>query len=187
MVPQPRRCHVASLPPPPPGSVRCRCLVTASWPPTQGAAGGTAAGLGAAVAPPSHPRAGGLGGVPGVSGHPLTPLLPAEALVNSQEWTLGRSVPEIRLVGTVSHGPAPCPGGPAPCPGGPPAVLMSPLSSPQGVLGSSKSGKSALVHRFLTGSYVGLEPTESEWPWDGGGCGVGAAVGLAMAMGHAWP
>ncbi|NWX40149.1 AGAP2 protein, partial [Steatornis caripensis] len=50
-----------------------------------------------------------------------------EALVNSQEWTLGRSVPEIRL----------------------------------GVLGSSKSGKSALVHRFLTGSYVGLEPTES--------------------------
>ncbi|XP_075593868.1 arf-GAP with GTPase, ANK repeat and PH domain-containing protein 2 isoform X2 [Balearica regulorum gibbericeps] len=50
-----------------------------------------------------------------------------KALVNSQEWTLGRSVPEIRL----------------------------------GVLGSSKSGKSALVHRFLTGSYVGLEPTES--------------------------
>uniref|UniRef100_A0A8B9S0M0 ArfGAP with GTPase domain, ankyrin repeat and PH domain 2 n=1 Tax=Accipiter nisus TaxID=211598 RepID=A0A8B9S0M0_9AVES len=50
-----------------------------------------------------------------------------KALVNSQEWTLGRSIPEIRL----------------------------------GVLGSSKSGKSALVHRFLTGSYVGLEPTES--------------------------
>ncbi|XP_061299986.1 arf-GAP with GTPase, ANK repeat and PH domain-containing protein 2 isoform X3 [Pezoporus flaviventris] len=50
-----------------------------------------------------------------------------EALVNSQEWTLGRSIPEIRL----------------------------------GVLGSSRSGKSALVHRFLTGSYVGLEPTES--------------------------
>ncbi|XP_040437439.1 LOW QUALITY PROTEIN: arf-GAP with GTPase, ANK repeat and PH domain-containing protein 2 [Falco naumanni] len=50
-----------------------------------------------------------------------------EALVNSQEWTLSRSIPEIRL----------------------------------GVLGSSKSGKSALVHRFLTGSYVGLEPTES--------------------------
>uniref|UniRef100_A0A8B9G4P9 Uncharacterized protein n=1 Tax=Amazona collaria TaxID=241587 RepID=A0A8B9G4P9_9PSIT len=48
-----------------------------------------------------------------------------EALVNSQEWTLGRSIPEIRLVGTV------------------------------------RSGKSALVHRFLTGSYVGLEPTES--------------------------
>ncbi|XP_061871483.1 arf-GAP with GTPase, ANK repeat and PH domain-containing protein 2 [Colius striatus] len=50
-----------------------------------------------------------------------------EALVNSQEWTLGRSIPEIRM----------------------------------GILGSSKSGKSALVHRFLTGSYVGLEPTES--------------------------
>ncbi|KAM9252095.1 LOW QUALITY PROTEIN: arf-GAP with GTPase, ANK repeat and PH domain-containing protein 2 [Cariama cristata] len=55
------------------------------------------------------------------------PPPPVKALVNSQEWTLGRSVPEIRL----------------------------------GVLGSSKSGKSALVHRFLTGSYVGLEPTES--------------------------
>ncbi|KAM6100952.1 LOW QUALITY PROTEIN: arf-GAP with GTPase, ANK repeat and PH domain-containing protein 2 [Pterocles gutturalis] len=55
------------------------------------------------------------------------PRAPPKALVNSQEWTLGRSVPEIRL----------------------------------GVLGSSKSGKSALVHRFLTGSYVGLEPTES--------------------------
>ncbi|KAM6308088.1 LOW QUALITY PROTEIN: arf-GAP with GTPase, ANK repeat and PH domain-containing protein 2 [Podargus strigoides] len=52
---------------------------------------------------------------------------PPKALVNSQEWTLGRSIPEIRL----------------------------------GVLGSSKSGKSALVHRFLTGSYVGLEPSES--------------------------
>uniref|UniRef100_A0A669QER1 ArfGAP with GTPase domain, ankyrin repeat and PH domain 2 n=1 Tax=Phasianus colchicus TaxID=9054 RepID=A0A669QER1_PHACC len=52
---------------------------------------------------------------------------PPKALVNSQEWTLGRSVPEIRL----------------------------------GVLGSSRSGKSALVHRFLTGSYVSLEPTES--------------------------
>ncbi|XP_053907657.1 arf-GAP with GTPase, ANK repeat and PH domain-containing protein 2 [Cuculus canorus] len=50
-----------------------------------------------------------------------------EALLNSQEWTLSRSVPEIRL----------------------------------GVLGSSKSGKSALVQRFLTGSYVGLEATES--------------------------
>ncbi|KAM6294512.1 LOW QUALITY PROTEIN: arf-GAP with GTPase, ANK repeat and PH domain-containing protein 2 [Aegotheles albertisi] len=52
---------------------------------------------------------------------------PPKALVNSQEWTLGRSVPEIRM----------------------------------GVLGSSKSGKSALVHRFLTGSYVGLEPTKT--------------------------
>ncbi|XP_009992276.1 PREDICTED: arf-GAP with GTPase, ANK repeat and PH domain-containing protein 2-like [Chaetura pelagica] len=49
-----------------------------------------------------------------------------KALENSQEWTLGRSIPEIRL----------------------------------GVLGSSRSGKSALVQRFLTGSYVGLEPTQ---------------------------
>ncbi|XP_074977514.1 arf-GAP with GTPase, ANK repeat and PH domain-containing protein 2 isoform X3 [Caretta caretta] len=50
-----------------------------------------------------------------------------EAIANSQEWTLSRSVPELRL----------------------------------GVLGSMKSGKSALVHRFLTGSYLGLEPAES--------------------------
>uniref|UniRef100_A0A8D0F7E3 ArfGAP with GTPase domain, ankyrin repeat and PH domain 2 n=1 Tax=Strix occidentalis caurina TaxID=311401 RepID=A0A8D0F7E3_STROC len=79
--------------------------------------------------PSVRPSAPPLGcwGVLGVPGYGLTPLLPTEALVNSQEWTLGRSVPEIRL----------------------------------GVLGSSKSGKSALVHRFLTGSYVGLEPTES--------------------------
>ncbi|XP_050781233.1 arf-GAP with GTPase, ANK repeat and PH domain-containing protein 2 isoform X2 [Gopherus flavomarginatus] len=50
-----------------------------------------------------------------------------KAIANSQEWTLSRSIPEIRL----------------------------------GVLGSIKSGKSALVHRFLTGSYLGLEPAES--------------------------
>uniref|UniRef100_A0A8C0GPC1 ArfGAP with GTPase domain, ankyrin repeat and PH domain 2 n=1 Tax=Chelonoidis abingdonii TaxID=106734 RepID=A0A8C0GPC1_CHEAB len=50
-----------------------------------------------------------------------------EAIANSQEWTLSRSIPELRL----------------------------------GVLGSIKSGKSALVHRFLTGSYLGLEPAES--------------------------
>uniref|UniRef100_A0A8B9DQE5 ArfGAP with GTPase domain, ankyrin repeat and PH domain 2 n=1 Tax=Anser cygnoides TaxID=8845 RepID=A0A8B9DQE5_ANSCY len=123
VVPQPRPCHVASLPPPPPGSVRCRCLVTARGRPRRELPAALPQGWGRPCPPP---RAGGLG-VPGVSGHNLTPLLPAEALVNSQEWTLGRTVPEIRL----------------------------------GVLGSSKSGKSALVHRFLTGSYVGLEPTES--------------------------
>ncbi|XP_053145794.1 arf-GAP with GTPase, ANK repeat and PH domain-containing protein 2 isoform X2 [Hemicordylus capensis] len=47
-------------------------------------------------------------------------------VANSQEWTLGRSVPELRL----------------------------------GILGTMKSGKSALVHRYLTGSYLGLEPAE---------------------------
>uniref|UniRef100_A0A8C3UZQ2 ArfGAP with GTPase domain, ankyrin repeat and PH domain 2 n=1 Tax=Catharus ustulatus TaxID=91951 RepID=A0A8C3UZQ2_CATUS len=54
---------------------------------------------------------------------------------------------------------SPCPRVPmSPCPRVPmsSAILTSPLP-PQGVLGSSKSGKSALVHRFLTGSYVGLE------------------------------
>ncbi|XP_074835609.1 arf-GAP with GTPase, ANK repeat and PH domain-containing protein 2 isoform X3 [Carettochelys insculpta] len=50
-----------------------------------------------------------------------------KAVANSQEWTLSRSVPELRL----------------------------------GILGSTTSGKSALVHRFLTGSYLGLEPAES--------------------------
>ncbi|XP_032994366.1 arf-GAP with GTPase, ANK repeat and PH domain-containing protein 2 isoform X2 [Lacerta agilis] len=49
-----------------------------------------------------------------------------KAVANSQEWTLGRSVPELRL----------------------------------GILGTIKSGKSALVHRYLTGSYLGLEPAE---------------------------
>ena len=40
--------------------------------------------------------------------------------MNSQEWTLSRNVPEIRL----------------------------------GIVGSLSSGKSALVHRYLTGSYM---------------------------------
>ncbi|XP_040906681.1 arf-GAP with GTPase, ANK repeat and PH domain-containing protein 2 isoform X2 [Toxotes jaculatrix] len=42
---------------------------------------------------------------------------------NSQEWTLTRSIPELRL----------------------------------GILGSLKSGKSALVNKYITGSYVALE------------------------------
>ena len=52
-----------------------------------------------------------------------------EAVVNSQEWTLSRSIPELRL----------------------------------GVLGDARSGKSSLIHRFLTGSYQVLEKTESEF------------------------
>ncbi|XP_006859560.1 PREDICTED: arf-GAP with GTPase, ANK repeat and PH domain-containing protein 2-like isoform X3 [Chrysochloris asiatica] len=51
-----------------------------------------------------------------------------EAVVNSQEWTLSRSIPELRL----------------------------------GVLGDARSGKSSLIHRFLTGSYQVLEKIESE-------------------------
>nr|XP_019597796.1 PREDICTED: arf-GAP with GTPase, ANK repeat and PH domain-containing protein 2 isoform X3 [Rhinolophus sinicus] len=51
-----------------------------------------------------------------------------EAVANSQEWTLSRSIPELRL----------------------------------GVLGDARSGKSSLIHRFLTGSYQLLEKTESE-------------------------
>ncbi|KAB1269426.1 Arf-GAP with GTPase; ANK repeat and PH domain-containing protein 2 [Camelus dromedarius] len=51
-----------------------------------------------------------------------------KAVVNSQEWTLSRSIPELRL----------------------------------GVLGDARSGKSSLIHRFLTGSYQVLEKTESE-------------------------
>uniref|UniRef100_A0AAR2JUF1 ArfGAP with GTPase domain, ankyrin repeat and PH domain 2 n=1 Tax=Pygocentrus nattereri TaxID=42514 RepID=A0AAR2JUF1_PYGNA len=45
---------------------------------------------------------------------------------NSQEWTLNRSIPELRV----------------------------------GVLGSLRSGKSALVNRFITGSYLPLESHE---------------------------
>nr|XP_033794289.1 arf-GAP with GTPase, ANK repeat and PH domain-containing protein 2 isoform X3 [Geotrypetes seraphini] len=51
-----------------------------------------------------------------------------ESIAKSQEWTLTRSIPELRL----------------------------------GVVGNIKSGKSALIHRFLTGSYVGLEAPDSE-------------------------
>ncbi|CAN9515253.1 unnamed protein product [Ophioblennius macclurei] len=47
-------------------------------------------------------------------------------LANSQEWSLSRSIPELRL----------------------------------GILGSLKSGKSALVNKYITGSYVALEKSE---------------------------
>ncbi|XKL60448.1 hypothetical protein PGB90_007505 [Kerria lacca] len=46
--------------------------------------------------------------------------------VNSQEWTLSRSVPDLRI----------------------------------GIVGSLSSGKSALVHRYLTGSYMQEESPE---------------------------
>lgn len=49
-----------------------------------------------------------------------------DAFVNSQEWTLGKAVNEVRL----------------------------------GVVGSINSGKSALVHRYLTGTYVEDEAPE---------------------------
>nr|XP_033943173.1 arf-GAP with GTPase, ANK repeat and PH domain-containing protein 2 isoform X1 [Pseudochaenichthys georgianus] len=47
-------------------------------------------------------------------------------IANSQEWSLSRSIPELRL----------------------------------GILGSLKSCKSALVNKYITGSYVALEKTE---------------------------
>ncbi len=49
-----------------------------------------------------------------------------DSFVNSQEWTLSRTVPDIKL----------------------------------GILGAVTSGKSALVHRFLTGTYMQEESTE---------------------------
>lgn len=49
-----------------------------------------------------------------------------DSFVNSQEWTISRSVPELRL----------------------------------GIVGSLNSGKSALVHRYLTGSYMQEESPE---------------------------
>ncbi|KAL3836901.1 hypothetical protein ACJMK2_022307, partial [Sinanodonta woodiana] len=49
-----------------------------------------------------------------------------DSFVNSQEWTLSRSVPDLKL----------------------------------GILGSIQSGKSALVHRYLTGSYMQEESPE---------------------------
>ncbi|CAH1710477.1 unnamed protein product [Chironomus riparius] len=50
----------------------------------------------------------------------------SDSFVNSQEWTLSRTVPDIRL----------------------------------GIVGSLNSGKSALVHRYLTGSYMQEESPE---------------------------
>lgn len=52
--------------------------------------------------------------------------LVSDSFVNSQEWTISRSVPELRL----------------------------------GIVGSLNSGKSALVHRYLTGSYMQEESPE---------------------------
>uniref|UniRef100_A0A5F8GA37 PH domain-containing protein n=1 Tax=Monodelphis domestica TaxID=13616 RepID=A0A5F8GA37_MONDO len=52
--------------------------------------------------------------------------LPSDSFVNSQEWTLSRSVPELKV----------------------------------GIVGNLSSGKSALVHRYLTGTYVQEESPE---------------------------
>ncbi|XP_025786325.1 arf-GAP with GTPase, ANK repeat and PH domain-containing protein 1 [Puma concolor] len=52
--------------------------------------------------------------------------IPLDAFVNSQEWTLSRSVPELKV----------------------------------GIVGNLASGKSALVHRYLTGTYVQEESPE---------------------------
>lgn len=51
---------------------------------------------------------------------------PTDSFVNSQEWTISRAVPDLRL----------------------------------GIVGSLNSGKSALVHRYLTGSYMQEESPE---------------------------
>ncbi|XP_061411434.1 uncharacterized protein LOC133345050 isoform X2 [Lethenteron reissneri] len=51
----------------------------------------------------------------------------SDSFVNSQEWTLSRSVPELKV----------------------------------GILGNLASGKSALVHRYLTGTYVQEESPEA--------------------------
>ncbi|XP_077568133.1 arf-GAP with GTPase, ANK repeat and PH domain-containing protein 1 isoform X2 [Stigmatopora nigra] len=52
----------------------------------------------------------------------------SDAFVNSQEWTLSRSVPELKV----------------------------------GIVGNLASGKSALVHRYLTGTYVQEESPEAD-------------------------
>ncbi|XP_026789194.1 arf-GAP with GTPase, ANK repeat and PH domain-containing protein 1 isoform X3 [Pangasianodon hypophthalmus] len=51
-----------------------------------------------------------------------------DAFVNSQEWTLSRSVPDLKV----------------------------------GIVGNLASGKSALVHRYLTGTYVQEESPEAD-------------------------
>ncbi|XP_036750701.2 arf-GAP with GTPase, ANK repeat and PH domain-containing protein 2 isoform X7 [Manis pentadactyla] len=145
-----RRLKVA---PPPPAPKPCKTVTTSgakagggkgagsrlSWPESEGkprvkgskssagtgasAAAAAAAGAGGATTMTS----GGAGAGPGARGK-LSPRKSKKAVVNSQEWTLSRSIPELRL----------------------------------GVLGDARSGKSSLIHRFLTGSYQVLEKTESE-------------------------
>uniref|UniRef100_A0A672GKK4 ArfGAP with GTPase domain, ankyrin repeat and PH domain 3 n=1 Tax=Salarias fasciatus TaxID=181472 RepID=A0A672GKK4_SALFA len=56
----------------------------------------------------------------------LSCLFLPDSFVNSQEWTLSRSVPELKV----------------------------------GIVGNLSSGKSALVHRYLTGTYVQEESPE---------------------------
>ncbi|KAM9186185.1 arf-GAP with GTPase, ANK repeat and PH domain-containing protein 3 isoform 4-T4 [Dugong dugon] len=63
-----------------------------------------------------------LGGQSAAPGPPPSP----DSFVNSQEWTLSRSVPELKV----------------------------------GIVGNLSSGKSALVHRYLTGTYVQEESPE---------------------------
>nr|XP_055184188.1 arf-GAP with GTPase, ANK repeat and PH domain-containing protein 2 isoform X3 [Nyctereutes procyonoides] len=144
-----RRLKVA---PPPPAPKPCKTVTTSgakagggkgagsrlSWPESEGkprvkgskSSAGTAAPAAAAAAAAAGGGAaattsGGVGAGSGARGK-LSPR--KEAVVNSQEWTLSRSIPELRL----------------------------------GVLGDARSGKSSLIHRFLTGSYQVLEKTESE-------------------------
>ncbi|XP_042328161.1 arf-GAP with GTPase, ANK repeat and PH domain-containing protein 3 [Sceloporus undulatus] len=61
-----------------------------------------------------------------VCSHLALSFLSADSFVNSQEWTLSRSVPELKV----------------------------------GIVGNLSSGKSALVHRYLTGTYVQEESPE---------------------------
>ncbi|XP_066519134.1 arf-GAP with GTPase, ANK repeat and PH domain-containing protein 1 isoform X2 [Hoplias malabaricus] len=65
-------------------------------------------------------------GNPQSSSESVNGFLQDDAFVNSQEWTLSRSVPELKV----------------------------------GIVGNLASGKSALVHRYLTGTYVQEESPE---------------------------
>lgn len=76
---------------------------------------------------------------------------------NSQEWSLSRSITELRLVSCTTLSPLPA------------QTFVVLLSSdfllphpPQGILGSVKSGRSALVHKYVTGSYVAVEKPDGE-------------------------
>lgn len=180
-VPVPATSRLRVPPAAPAGLGAVPLLGDGSWPPTQDAASGAAAGLGAAV---PHP---GLGcwGVPGGAQAPSHPSPPRRGLGEQPGMDPGPLRPRDPPGGY--HDPVSLP---RVLPSS--AALTPPLPSPQGVLGSSKSGKSALVHRFLTGSYVGLEPTESEWPrgwrrlwcWARDGQGRGDGQGHEDGQGH---
>ncbi|KAJ6665314.1 hypothetical protein lerEdw1_004363 [Lerista edwardsae] len=97
------------------------------------------------------------------SAESLAQSLSRDAFVNSQEWTLSRSVPELKVVWPLTIVSDEDAESFAEYRGSMAAVKGNPDRSEgagQGIVGNLASGKSALVHRYLTGTYVQEESPE---------------------------